>query len=150
MNKLALSIVAASIFLGASPFIADEFLLDEETQFQQNMSAIVVSGEVSENGTRVGVNPGQNLDFGEIETGIKVTKFLEFESDRTQLVRLDVEGNISEKINTTESQMVEGDTRLGLSFRSNETGYFTGETVLKTFAPNGGLGEAWLDLKTRF
>lgn len=150
MNKLALSIVAVSIFVGASPFIADEVLLDEETQFEQNMSATVISEEVTSNGTRVGVNPGQNLDFGEIETGIRVTKFLEFESDRTQLVRLEVDGNITEKINTTESQMVEGDTRLGLSFQSNETGYFTGETNLKTFTPKGGPGETWLDLKTRF
>lgn len=150
MNKLALSVVTVSVLVGASPFLADTFLLDTETHFRQNMSAEVVSDEITQNGTRVGVNPGQNLDFGEIETGIRVTKFLNFESDREQLVRLEVEGNISDKINTTESRMVTGDTRLGISFKSNETGYFAGETALKTITSNGKLGETWLDLKTRF
>lgn len=150
MNKLALSVVAVSIFVGASPFLADSFLLDTETHFTQNMSAQVISDEITDNGTRVGVNPGENLDFGEIETGIRVTKFLNFDSDREQLVRLEVEGNISEKVNTTESQMVEGDKRLGISFKSEETGYFTGETTLKTVTSEGRIGEIWLDLKTRF
>lgn len=150
MNKLAISVIALSVFIGASPFIADSLLINEETHFNQNMTAQVISEDITSNGTRVGVNPGENLDFGEIETGIRVTKFLEFASEREQLVQIDIEGNISDKINTTETQKVEGDKRLGISFKSNETGYFTGEAALKTITWNGKIGELWLDLKTQY
>lgn len=150
MNKIALSVLTLSIFLGASPFVTDALLLEQETQFRQNMTALAVSDEVTSNGTRVGINPGQNLDFGEIETGIRVTKFLDFQSDRERLVKLTVEGNISEKVNTTDAQIMEGEKRLGIAFKSDDSGYFTGEATLKTYTPNGRLGELWLDLKTRF
>jgi hypothetical protein len=151
MNKVALPIIILSIALGAAPFAANEFLINEEEQFSQNMTADVVAGEVNENGTQVGVNPGENLDFGEIETGIRVTKYLNYDSGgERRVVTINLGGNISEKVNTTERKFIEGEERIPVAFMSNETGFYSGEFSLKTLTPEGNLGERWLELKSRF
>jgi hypothetical protein len=151
MNKVALPVIVLSIALGVAPFVADQVLVNEEEQFSQNMTANVVSGEVTSNGTQVGVNPGQNLDFGEIETGIRVTKYLNYDSgEERRVVTVNLGGNISDKINTTERKFIEGEERIPVAFMSNETGFYSGEFSLKTLTPEGRIGERWLELKSRF
>lgn len=151
INKIALPVIILSISVGASPFLANEFLVEEEEQFSQEMSAKVISEEVVQNGTRVGVDPGTNLNFGEIETGIGVTKYLEYESSgENRLVSIELSGNLSEKINLTEKQFIDGKKDIPIAFKSEEPGFYSGELTLKTETPNGELGERWLEFKSRF
>lgn len=151
MNKIAVPIIVLSIGLGASPFLADHFFVDKEEQFSQNMTANVISGQIEENGTRVGVNPGSNLDFGDIETGIGITKYLNYNSTGAErLVRLETDGNISDNLNVAENQFVEGSAELSVAFMAEEPGFYSGNLTLKTLTPEGNLGETWLDIKSQF
>lgn len=151
MNKLALSVVTVSILIGASPFLADNLLLDEQKQFEAKLDAIVMDANVDE---RISYHPkpdnkSYTMRFGEMPAGTPVTRYFNYSSTGPQrIVEIEIRGNISEKMEYESSQIVRGVKHIPLRFESNETGYFEGNATLKTLTPKGRAGDLWLDLKS--
>ena len=152
MNKIALTVILASLALGASPFIADQTLVEKNQVLSMNMSAKVVqTNNTSAKSIKAGVNPGKNMDFGEISKDVNVTKFLDVETGGQRIaVTIETEGNITEKLDYKESQLVEGDKQVNVKFIPNELGYYDGHITVKTIVAKDSLGEKWLDIRSLF
>lgn len=153
MNKMAASIVAASIVIGATPALADNFLLEQQAQLESHLTAYTYDQQ--EAGTvTYGAEPDGNfstMNFGDAPAGTPITRYFNFSINGAERMALvEVEGNISDKIDYESSQMVSGQGSIPLRFESNETGYFEGDATLTVIGSKGGAGELWLDLKTLY
>lgn len=153
MNKLAGTVILVSVVLGASPFIADELLVEQNQVMDMNMSASVVSSNnTSTEQLRAGVDTGQNMDFGEVSADVDITKFLNINAgDQRVGVAIDTQGNITDRLEYRQSQVVEGDQQIEVKFvPGEEKAYYTGKIQVKTLTPQNSIGQKWLQIRSVF
>lgn len=148
MNKLFVAVAGLSVLIGASPFIADEVLVKEQSfSFDANASSVDRSGNYTKN---IGIVTNSNMDFGELPVGMGVTKFLNISMPRKGIVDLGAEGNISDSLDIREYHYFEGRKEIRVRFNASEEGYYTGNVTLKTQVPKHGIGNTWLGIKYFF
>ena len=153
MNKLAGTVILLSVFIGASPFIADELLIEQNQVLDMNMSATVVDSNntTSKEELSAGVDTGKNMNFGEVSKNVDVAKFLNVNAgNQTVGVSIWTEGNITDRLEYTESQIVEGDQTVEVKFVPEETGYYAGKIRVKTLVAKNSLGKRWLQIRSLF
>lgn len=152
MNRIAIAVILLSVAVGASPFIADETLVEKNQVISMNMSATVVQANNSTaESIQAGVNPGKNMEFGEVPKDVEVTKFLEVSSGGGKIMlSIEAEGNITQHLTYKELQTIEGEERVDIKFTPSELGYYNGHLTVKTIVPKNSLGEKWLEIRPLF
>ena len=149
MNKLFIAVIGASVLLGISPLLLDEFTVNaNENNFYSNLTVIDTDG--NETNKTLGISADRNLQFGMMIEDVNVTKTINLTSNNTVLATLESEGNISKVLDYNNSYYFEGDQQIPVTARAGEPGYFEGSVNLKTRVPDNRLGEVWLDLKSSF
>lgn len=105
-------------------------------------------GEYNE--TRLGIDPGKNFRFGELEQNANYTKWIRVSvSDRSR-VKVSTEGNISGLLVIKKDEFyVENDTRIPVTLFPQEEGYYEGKISLVVWRPKNRLGAIYLDARER-
>lgn len=148
MNKIAVSAILLSVFVGLSPFIADEILIDRgEMSIEMNATVI------EEENVSLGIVSNPQLRYGRIPAGAGVTKFLNLSTEKTTLLSLESEGNISEHLEHPDNLLFDGRESIRLYFNTTsetEQGFYEGMLTLKTQSAKRKEGVKWLELKKSF
>lgn len=145
MNKLAVGVIVLSFAVGVSPFIADEFLITEQS-FSFDANATATNSTVNQT-KRIGIVTNSNMRFGEVPTGMGVVKFLNVSMPRKGIFEIGSVGNISEMLDYQESYYFEGNKEIKIEFNGTRPSYYNGSVDIKTQVPLNDIGQRWLDTK---
>jgi hypothetical protein len=145
-QKLTLAILAASVLLGASPFLADALLL-ESSKNEFESSAVSVPPSANDNSTELGVVTDQNMKFGRVETGSKVTKYINLSTDGRGAVTLSSTGNISNYFEHPNHVVFQDNVTLPVSYTAKRPGIYNGSVVVKTYGASSEMGYQWMKLR---
>lgn len=133
------------LLLAASPLVADQVLVQEES-FTLPANASVIEGNES---LGVASGGGQSLDFGRLMVNASnSTRFVNVSTPDSNFVRLDSSGNISEYLNYTRYNM--NASSIPVEMQATETGNFTGNLSVNVQIPAQEAGQQWLELKHSF
>lgn len=146
--KLPLAIVSICVLIGLTPFIVENQFV-ESNEFSMVANASVVDGNESGNLT-LGLNNGDNLDFGTLSKNVNVTKTLNISAADTTYMLISSKGNITDKLDYKDRHEFKGRKAVEMSFISDEAGYYMGDIVIKTNTPTNRVGEAWMEIKSVF
>ncbi|MFT4892380.1 MAG: hypothetical protein ACI8Z7_000152 [Candidatus Nanohaloarchaea archaeon] len=145
MNKLAVGVIVLSLAVGASPFIADHFLVKNQGfSFEANATAV---NNTANQTKRIGIVTNSNMRFGEVPVGMSVVKFMNVSMPKKGIFEVNSVGNISEMLDYQESQYFEGNREIRIEFNGTRPGYYNGSVDIKTQVPLNDIGQRWLDTK---
>lgn len=130
--------------------LAATYVSIDYTEVEQNYhaNASIISEDESENLT-VGIDAGQNLNFGKVTEGNNVTKTLNIYSPRKSVAVLDSNGNISEFLAYEEVVFFEGNESVEIEMITKDSGQFEGDLNLRIYVSENRVTDEWLKLRER-
>lgn len=147
MDKRSGIIAVVALIIGLSPFIIEYASVDVfDAEYEATATVTNTTPASSQN---IGVVTGQNLEFGRLPLGTASIKYINMSSTKPALMNMDVSGNISEHVEYSDQMSFQGDERTNLRFNASEPGYYEGTVSMKIQTPTNGIGEVWLELKSR-
>lgn len=147
--KAPLAIIAVCILIGLTPFIVENQFV-EKNKVSMFANASVVESENKSGNLDLGINNGNNLDFGYLRKNVNITKTLNISAADTTYMVIRSEANITEHLDYKEVHKFQGNKGVKISFISDEAGYYEGDLIIKTNTPTNEIGEAWMDIKSTF
>ncbi|MFB6245371.1 MAG: hypothetical protein ABEJ03_03410 [Candidatus Nanohaloarchaea archaeon] len=151
-NYLATFVIAASVLIGASPFIVKETSVDT-TESTMNVTAHVIDPEVDED-LELGVNADPELSFGRVPSSSNAvsanyTKKITVSVEKRSSVVLRLEGNVSSFVEYPEQHTVTGEESIPVRLTPGEPGYYTGTLEMEIRTPKNAAGRLYLDASQR-
>lgn len=139
---------AAGVLLAlliAVPLYAEANIDDQQFSFPASVNVT----PPAENMT-MGVDPGNNLDFGIVAARNGVRKTINISSPQQTLVTIDVEGNITPMLSIERSHYFSGTREITaeLNTTADDAGYYTGNVTMTAQTAGNGAAERWLSVKS--
>jgi hypothetical protein len=142
-NLMAGVVILVSIAIGIAPLAVKETSV-QQVNVEYNTSVNVENTE-QVNLTELGINPGQSLQFGNIEQNANYTKWVSIGVNERSRVSIESSGNISELLRHDELRYVKGQTRIPIELFPHKEGYHEGKVELNVWRPRNWLGELYID-----
>ncbi|QGA80131.1 hypothetical protein [Candidatus Nanohalobium constans] len=120
---------------------------NKDASFSTN--ATILDSNESENLT-AGLAMGQGMSFGKFSSNFNKTKSLNLSADSLTLAEVEVEGNISDRLDYEERHLFEGRTQIPFELHGNQSGFFEGEINLELKTAQNKWGEKWLNFQYNY
>lgn len=139
-KALTVTVILAAGLIGASPFILDKTVLNQQEQSID--TSLQVLGENESD--RVGVNADRNLNYGALPVETNSTKYLNISSSERAIIRLSAEGNMSEYLDFEDEHYFIGEKNVPVKATAWETGQYNGTLNLESYTSRNKVGDYWI------
>lgn len=143
LSKIQLTVIA-SILVVMSILLFNYSAVDTEAEVFE-----VTAETVEVNNSDIGVVTDPKLDYGKTPPGSTVRKNLGISSDRTLMVKLNSDGNVSQYLDYPKIEYMEEGGEVEVVFQADEVGYYEGNLNVSVYTSDYSIGERWLKLRSK-
>jgi hypothetical protein len=143
-NEITLAVLIVSVLTGSGMYAYTQMNIESQSvTYPANGTIVEPQGE----NFTLGIDAGNELNFGRVSQGANVTKTIEIAAGNDTLTFIEVasEGNISDYLEFDERNLFYNSTGLELELKGSSPGYYEGNVSLDIKTAQNWWGEKWLE-----